>query len=313
MKPLAGRLDRFLFGDPDASRRLPLVRISLGLVVVVLVLFGPYGSIYAVLEPSLYRPPGLLRLVLPSLSYEGLVALRILILVSALAFTLGVASRVSNVILASAFGLLNAYVSHFDTLTWNYNTHLNFFLVALCFTNASGAWSIDAYLRRTNGAVAAAAADDPAASFVLRFMQFYVAFLYFLSGLTKLLYTNGTWFTSGATPLAFVVLANGGPVGLWLTQAPWVFKAITLFTGVFELGFLFVFLAAPRWWRGLALIAIGLHIGVYVVMDISFWHLWFLYPALFLVTRNVLPETARPPREGVIAATRTGPHVLASQ
>lgn len=265
-------LTRLFYAQPDVARRLALLRVSLGVVLLVLVGLGPYGSFYTETASYLYRPGALLPF-LPALPEEVWLVVRGIVLGAALCFLLGVGLRLVLPLLAASFFVLNYYVSRFADAQWSYNVHLNLFLVLLCFTRTDQRYALQ------KNALAYTPKEEEKGSLVLSVMQLYVAVLYFQTGLSKLLQGGVRWFTHGETIYTSAILL-GGPRGAFFASYPWLSVLSGVFTGIFELGFLLAYLVGlnRRW---LCVMAILFHTGTFLVLGISFWHLWLLYPALF--------------------------------
>lgn len=242
------------FSQPRAQEKLARVRVSLALVVLLLLLLGPYGSFNAELSALLN---------MPSSAAHGLRRLTWLRWVSAaLAATLtaGFRPRLTAALLCASFGFLNYSVAALNEL-WNYNAHLNFFLFSLCFEGGSGK------------------EREQRASFILTAMQAYVATLYLQAGLSKLLFGGVEWALSGRTPWVYT-MTIGSAFGKRLAAFPEVFQALAIGTMILELTFP-VLCLSRRWRPRAAGLAIAYHLGVWALMRISFWHLWALFPALF--------------------------------
>jgi hypothetical protein len=272
--------DSLLFRQPVPLERLALVRASLGAVIAVWVVFGLHDRFYVEAAPLLYAPSGVVQL--PQLGYAGFTMLEAVTVASALATAVGAGGRLSCVLLAVSFFLLNGYVARFGGLfNWNANTHLNFFTLALCLAQPTLRFSVDARrLARQPNAESEQAAQI--ASAVLGFMQIYVGLLYFMSFVGKFGAAGWSWFTSGLTPYFFVFLAESER-GKYLASWPWIYRVFTLTGGFYELGFLLL-LWTETTRRWIAVFGVFFHLGIWLVMDISFWHLWVLFPALFIFT-----------------------------
>ena len=161
----------------------------------------------------------------------------------------------------------------FGTTYWITNTHLNFFTLALCFEPTG---------KNTK-------AQFETASFILAFMIAYIAALYFQAGLSKLLLGGLNWFWEGKRIWTETILL-GTPFGKWLTNWPWLFQGMGIGTGVFELILpLFFFFEKTK--ARCAAIAILFHLSTYIMMGISFWFLWTLYPAIFFYKSRYLVVT----------------------
>lgn len=229
-------------------------------MVFMLLLFGPYDGFYVELSPWLYAPQAPFSW-LPNLGDHfwtlkySVMGLAVLSLFN---------SRMASILFAGTFLIFNFYVKSFSTTWWITNTHLNFFAIALCFVP-----------EKINKK------DSECASFLLAFMILYVTALYFQAGVSKLIHGGIGWFFNGHRIWTETLLL-GTPFGKWLTQWPQIFTFMSFGTGVFEL-FVPAFFLIRTKQRYAAFVAILFHAGTFIVMGISFWFLWVLYPALFLI------------------------------
>lgn len=282
LKSYRNNIDAFFFCQVNALKRISIIRISLSFICLILITLGPYGRFYIDTADFLLVSDFFIFKYL-SLG-DSFFLLKTLIIISGFTFGLGLFSKVTGTIFSVSFFIFNYYISAFDMGIWNYNTHLNFFLIALCCCENSRYYSLDAYLNRTRGAQPSLNTYQ-IASFALAFMQLYIAVLYFQSGISKLIYSGLNWFLSGQT-LFVSTIRLGTPFGISLTQYPILFKASSIFTGLFEIGFLLIF-HFRKFHKLLSLVAISFHLGIFAVMDISFWHLWFLFPSLFWINNRL--------------------------
>lgn len=282
----SSRLEALLFEQGAVPWRLARLRIALGAVVSALLFWGPFGRFFAD-EAWLYAPGGVF-FWLPALSAHQLGALRIVTLIAALFTTAGYCTQVASWTTALGFFALNGYTARFALPLFNYDTHLNLFLVLLAASDSARVYSIDA-LRRP----AQVDPRDPRGSFALGFMQLYVALLYCQAFFAKLLLSGPGWFVDGRVILV-QTLRMGTGFGRWLCQWPSVFRGIGLATGALELCVGFGLLAGGRARTVAALSAIGFHVGTWLVLGISFWHLALLIPPLFLL-RSGAPQTLASP------------------
>ncbi|MDY7225120.1 HTTM domain-containing protein [Hyalangium rubrum] len=275
---LRAHVHRALFEQNEPLTRLALMRIALGLVTVAYVVLEPYHRFLLDTRELLYSPSPLFAFV-PPLDRTGLWVLEGATVVAGILFTLGYRTRAAAIAFSVLFAVWNYYVACFSRPTWVYNTHLNFFLWALCFCPAGARWSLDA--RRRSTAPGSELSERQLASFGMAFMQLYIAVLYFQAGLSKVLNSGFVWFILGQTPLIQTAQV-GTEFGMQLTRVPELFTAFNLYAGVLEFGFLPATLLLGRVPRPMALMAILFHVGVGLTMKVSFWHLFLLYPALFL-------------------------------
>lgn len=248
-------MSRFLFDQPYAIERLKQTQVALSLIVFLLLLLGPYDDFYVAMSPWFYAPQAPFAWF-PNL---GVHFWTLKYSVMALAILTAFHVRGASILFAISFLLFNFYVKSFSTTWWITNTHLNFFAIALCFSPRDSKKEI--------------------ASYLIAFMTLYVAILYFQAGLSKVLHGGLGWFFNGDR-IRTETLLLGTTFGKWLTQWPGVFDLFAFGTGIFELCLptLFFFRSTQRW---IAWIAIGFHLSTFLIMGISFWFLWFLYPTLF--------------------------------
>ena len=90
---------------------------------------------------------------------------------------------------------------------------------------------------------------------------------------------------SGVTA-RFFMLRIGTTLGVQLAEQDSIAVAGSIATGFFELGFLFVFLSWQQAVPIIVFIAFVFHLSMFAILGISFWHLWILFPALFLIKRS---------------------------
>lgn len=293
--------NNFWYAQPRVAARISRVRVAVGVAVAVLAGFGPFGSFFAT-NSWLYEPSGFLSW-LPALGGFELRVLRALVATSALSLALGCFTRWSAGACALGFLVLNGYTSHFTPRLFNYDTHLNFFLFALALVDSNHELALD---RLREGAVKAASPRSLAlGSFALAFMIAYFALLYAQAFLAKLLLGGTAWFTEGEV-LLLQVLRGGTPFGRWLLQWPELFPALSLATGVFEGLVPLGFLRGGRAARAAALAALGFHLGVWLVLGISFWHLLIVLPGLFFHSGRAGDEAATRLPSAAPGATSVG-------
>jgi len=265
--------------------RLALVRISLGIVIFLTVVLGVDDLFYLENTTLLYEPKGLLYF-LPELNSYAYYSLKYVVLISAFFFTIGWFTKTTAIILAITFLIFNYYTSQFSLPAWNYNTHLNFFLFAMCFSICDRYFSLQKILSKQGNNQEQTTLESTRNSNVLAFMQFYVLFLYFQAFTCKLLYCGGLeWFISGRVAFITTIMYEV-PLGMMLSQWPEVFAVMTVAVGIIELSAIFIYFLMPQLRTLIVLVLIATHFGMYLILDISFWHLWILFPALFLFYSN---------------------------
>lgn len=147
---------------------------------------------------------------------------------------------------------------------WNFNTHLSFFLLVLCLSY---------FLEGTKY-------EKDFKSFTISFPIFYIGTLYFQAGISKLFHGGFDWITSGRTLLQFSYFL-GTDFGRSVVALPYMAQIISFISVVVELLVIF-FIFVPKTYRVLGILLVMFHVGIKLTMDISFWHLIVLFPALFV-------------------------------
>jgi uncharacterized membrane protein YphA (DoxX/SURF4 family) len=135
----------FFFHKENVFERLALVRISLGIICLIFNI-EMYDDFY-IKSSDFLHVPGIHFLTLPILG-NIFSLLKWLNIFLSVAMILGFKTRFTSIFLAITFFIFNLYVSHFGP-NWNYNTHLNFFVIALCFVDSSQHFSIDSLQNAT--------------------------------------------------------------------------------------------------------------------------------------------------------------------
>lgn len=263
MSPLPASLRNPVLSILHAGQILRLVRISVAFIVGAWTVFALDRTFYAAHADLLYEPGGLVWLV-PPLSGSAFLALQCATVLGAIAMLFDRIASWATLGVAVSFFVLNGYVSAFAEI-WNFNAHLNIFLIALAF--APGSRGSD-----RNGSSAIAFESS-----VLFFLRLQVALLYFQAGLTKLL--SGGIFWAERTPYVNLVLRDGWLSPL-LADSPGIVALLgnCVIVGEFLIFFMLLF---RRTQVIAACCAIALHISFFLLLGIGFWHLILLYPALF--------------------------------
>lgn len=265
-----------VFGDldyEDVLERLALLRMTVGVVVVLTLLFGPYGDFndtaFRILHPSLSSGETMMV-------SGGRGVMRMMAIVAGTCVAIGWHTEATAVAVFVMYGVLNGWVAHLAPIMWNYNTHLLWFVLGIALTPSAAVYSVDA-MRQRNGPIARDRRRSSA--IVLVSMQLFVGVIYFQAGLAKLVAVGPSWYTTGRT-LEVSLIRQGSAAGLWLAQFPLIVRKLSLMTGAFELSFL-PLLMFKRLHAILAAVAIVFHLSCYVLLGISFWQLWLLYLPLF--------------------------------
>lgn len=191
-----------------------------------------------------------------------------------------------------AGGVLRTYSHLFHTCLLPF-----YLLVLLAFTPCGMAWSIDRLRRKATNEFDA----TPSLRFGwVRYVAWaIVASMYFSAGLSKL--QNGGWTWGQATNLRAILYADNlsdthfdWDGGLWLAAAPdSLFAALGYGTMAIELGFpVVLFSRTARW--GASLLAVGMHLGTWLLMNLLFFDLMLL-PLIFLDPHAIATRRRRAP------------------
>lgn len=306
-------IDRWLF-TPAPAERLAALRI----------LVGGYAVVFLVARwPSFWGAPGL-----PARQFEPVgplwwmdapvdaaIARTLLVGVVALGvlFVLGVGWRVVGPLFAVGFLVTAAY-----RVSWGHVIHSEHLpalhLLVIGFAPAADAWT----LRRHRAH--ASAAPDARYGWPIRVMVVVLVITYVLAGWMKLRNGGGDWIDGHVlrNQIAYDNLrkellgSQHSPIGGWLVQFGWVFPPIAWATVAIELGAPIAFLGG-RWRTVWAVAAWGFHVGIVILMAISFPYQvsGIAYACLFRPERLVAPlkrvRRVRPRRAQRASSTATEP------
>lgn len=263
-----GYLNELFFEQKAPFERLAFLRISLGLVCLGLLLVGPYNRYYVDAAPFMFEAR------FPFYGFPNLGTafwtLKSAAFILAALYAVGWRLRWVGPLFTLCWLSLNYYTFCFHQQWDVEHAHLNFFLIALLSVDTSRT-----HLKKRSGA------ELQWASFILAAVQCYIAMLYFQAGLSKLIWGGWSWFSTGDT-LYVKGIMEGTQLARALTAWPWLFSALGIATALFEFGAPLLF-----FWRRaqapLALIAISFHLGTFLFLGISFWFLWALFPAIWIL------------------------------
>ena len=264
------RLDDALRPEAPAER-LAAVRLLTGVFALVYLLArAPAFVSLGRLPASHFAPIGVVRVLSAPLPFGLVVAQSIAALALAVPFTLGLRFAVTGPLFAAALLWITTYRSAFGMIFHTENL-LALHVIALAFTDAAAAWSLDA---KRAPAPAAPARRFGAALTTLTALT---TFAYALAGVAKLRVSGLDWATGEALRnhiahdnLRKALLGDPhSPIGGWLVQFGWLFPPLAALTFVVEL-------AAPialfhrKFGQIWALAAWGFHAGVLLTMWIFF-------------------------------------------
>jgi hypothetical protein len=202
--------------------------------------------------------------------------LALLLRVAALAAAVGLFTRLTTVVATVAATLLFV-IPHLFGHVGHDRHHFIWFAAILAASPCGDALSLDGWWRRRRGAPAA----PPAAryGFPLRAILLTMGVAYFFSGFWKLASCGPAWFASDN--LANLVV-KAGYIGIgarpeWVRTYSWLAPVGGAVGVAFELSFL-ALVVTSRLGRALALaMAFVFHLGVYLLLGISFAHLLYCY------------------------------------
>jgi len=258
------KIEAILFqeNNNEPLRTLCLFRFFLCVTCVIFLAFE-FNPIFYVKYASIISPSAITSLCFFNLAKTVGILFGIL-------FAIGCDLLIIKLTFLIVFTCFNFY-SYLITKNFNYNTHLIFFLLLITFSNCSYYFSF--FKSKLNNAT-------NYDKFCIGFAKLYIGFLYFQSFLSKVVNSGVHWFTSGDTIKTYLIL-KGTYIGKLFLSFPFLLKIISGFTGLFELSFIIVLLFTNKD-KYIAILAIIFHVGIFLLMDISFWFLWILFFPLFI-------------------------------
>lgn len=277
LRPLR-RVEGFIFAPEDA-RRLAAVRIALfGMVAFRIATNGDYERV-AGQPAALFDPVSLFHLI-PSMPSPELTAIvRVLGGVAAVVAAIGFRPRLSFPVAFACFLFLNLMLNATGKIVHN-DVVLTLCLLPLLVapTAASRAWS----LPRRPGVRGGAAV---AYGWPIRTAMVIVALAYLFAGLQKLRYTGIDWVTG--ENLRFVLWAasdaqdGGNWLALFVADHGWAFHSLAAATIAVEVGFVLCLPFARLRWLFVPA-AVGLHLGIWMAMDLDYLPQWWTVLVVFV-------------------------------
>lgn len=258
---IKNRLILIAFEQIDAQVRLRYLRISIAIVWWILLVFGPYDNYYVHTAPWLSSILGEWAAVIHT-------PLRWVCVIFLIPWMLKRGGRIVDVTCLLLLLGFNAHIMFYAPKSFNYNTHLHWFMFTLIFSRTH---------KKNIGRV-------DSNSFLLSFCQVFVGLIYFQAGLSKLV-NSGLYWAKGDTIEIYSAILRSG-IGREVLNIPYASFVFGISTIVLELGFLPALFIFWRYRAVLATIMIIFHIGIYIVIGISFWPLWILFFALFFPCIN---------------------------
>lgn len=161
-------------------------------------------------------------------------------------------------------GSLFLYLGVVSNSLWNYNTHIIIISILTFIT------SLRAETKSKNSIVQK--------DLVLA-MSLIFAAIYYQAAISKMVVSGVDWMNSGLSIYTHLMKFNP-TLSSWLDGNLILFKMAGWLTVIGELilGTLFIF---QRTRRLAAVISTAFHIMLWLTLNISFWHLWIFYPAIY--------------------------------
>ena len=182
------------------------------------------------------------------------------------------------------------FVAHLFSYGDRHHTEalLCLFLMLLPLAPAGARLSVDAWLaRRRRGAAEEAPPEtSDLAIWPLKVAHVLFAITYFSAGISKMIYSGPRWL-NGYTLQAHTfgdAVERGHPFGVWLAQQHTVAVALSVYTIVFEIGFI-ASLFLPRFAPLFILVALSFQIGLFVTAGYDFFQAMVLLTLLLFFLR----------------------------
>jgi hypothetical protein len=277
---MSAEFRRWWTDQEGAAERLVLTRYATGLALMRATWHLPPGS--------LFTREGLLldaarghssRTPLTSRQYE---ALRVVSLLSVGAWTLGCEHPAVKVAANLSSGIVHWRNARLHDEVWNYNSHLNVFLLALSCVGTG-----DKPSPRGGKEI-----SPEVASALVAALQSYYGWIYFQAGLSKALVSGIRWLDG--TTVRGSWAECGTPLGRLLSKADVRLAVAASIAALgFELSFFPLLFSGQRYWRALGLGSLAFHASTKATMDISFWHLSWLAVPLFIAEPSAEHKISR--------------------
>jgi hypothetical protein len=228
-------------------------------------------------------------------------------LVVLIAFTLGLASRVTSIL---AWAIMVSSSRRVPVLYFGFDQTLLSWMLYLAFTGAGGqAFSLDRLITRRRALAGAGSSRTPvstvSANLALRLIQLHLCLIYAVSGLAKL--QGGVWWDGGA--VLMILLEPEYRVGnyLWLAAYPRFLNFLTHATVALEV--LYPVLVWVRVLRPLMLIGmVSFHVGIDLTMGLREFSLAMIAGNLAFVSGSWLRgESRKSERAGALTPSESPP------
>lgn len=264
------RITDILFRQADAPARLQVTRVALGAAALRTLWHLPDGAFLDEHRTTVMSEPvrGKRTFQLSRRQYD---VLRGTALAGMALWTGGVRHPAVRAVAAGAFIGTSAYVAHFHPRFWNYNSHLSLFVAAAAAADL-----------REPAVGSRSQTATQLQSLAIASMQLGTATIYSQAGLSKILHGGKDWVTTGSTVKGALILL-GTPAGVEVSRHDQLMRLVAAATVVGETAVLPLVIARWQNRRLIGAAAIGFHLLTRRYLGISFWHLWWLHPALFVL------------------------------
>ncbi|MFE5732534.1 hypothetical protein ACFQ7A_16710 [Streptomyces sp. NPDC056528] len=264
------RITDILFRQADAPARLRVTRAALGAAALRTLWHMPDGSFLDEHRDTVMSEQVRGKRVL-RLSRRQYDVLRGTALVGTALWTAGVRHPVVRAVGAAGFIGTSAYIAHFHPRFWSYNSHLSLFAAVAAAADVR---------EPADGIRSEKAAQLQ--SLAVASMQLGAATVYSQAGLSKLVHGGREWMTTGSAVKGSLALL-GTPAGVGLSRHDRLVRVVAVATVLGETAVLPLLVARWQDRRLIGATAIGFHLLTRRYLGISFWHLWWLHPALFIL------------------------------
>lgn len=276
----------WLYLQNNSIKRLGAIRISIGLISLIH-LIGNFDFEFYKSFSIFFLKDHSTSWYIASTKY-GLDIIYFGAIFTGLLFTLGIGRKLVSIIYAILFIVLQYYTSRFEFGIWSYNTHLVFFIAVISLSKSYHTNSFDrifTHLSLKKNLSSLSERDIQFGSFVISFIQLYISFIYLQAGISKLTYSGFEWFIHGRT-IQFFSLLSENSFSVFLSKYPTLFSFFGILSGIIEFSILPLLLIKK--FKQICILTMLFHLGTWLVLDISFWFLWLLYPSVFLY-KNLTP------------------------
>ena len=262
------RLESFMFYQSNYKQiQITFIRMIL-VVISIMMIFGPYhelvGEYAKIIFENEITPWSLFDSIIINSFLYNIVRYSVFVLCI---INLVWDNKYLLLLLLIVFTVFQYINYSLTPYAWNFNNHLIFFLLVLSFSK----FFVETRYQQITG------------SFSVSFPLLYIGILYFQAGLSKLIHGGVDWVLTGRTLRQFSFFLGQNQLKFLMNKI-YVSEFFSLLTIIVELSVIF-FIIRPNKHKYLAILLITFHLSIYLVMDISFWHLVVFYPVLLLNSR----------------------------